>query len=132
MFMRLGIRFAVLGTVLVGVTVWHCTDRALNYAEVQGRVDSVSATCYIKGARGTLAYIDDCDQIAGLVAEGKVEASDVSRTTRVTVRYTSPADGQVHSGTFKTTSKTPDPTMVGGGVVSIYASKTDPQKIERQ
>lgn len=139
MFGRLALAGGVGVVVLVGMAV-HYTDRAFNYVEVQGRVDAVKSTCKLErtsfygvGRRREWTRDMPCDIARMLRAEDpEMKGMHLKRTSDVTLRYTSPADGQVHSGKLHLTvtdDRQPEPKA--GGVLNVMANKSRPDKIQK-
>lgn len=140
MFRGTLLHFGIIGVVAVGGGGWYYTDRALNYVEVEARIDAVDSTCHLERTkRGVVTKTrewtrdGDCDTVAAIKAETPDYADmAIERKTVVKVRYTSPADGQIHSSSYRvTTSGNPDPKLVEGGVVHVMASKTRPESIQK-
>lgn len=128
------------GVLVVGAMAVHYADRSLNYVEVQARVDNVSSECHLE--RTTNRVVSrrrewtrdmDCDLAKELRDEDPdMKGMHIKRTTKVMLRYTSPVDGQIHSGSYYVSSKddeqkAPQP----GSVVGILANTSKPDKIQR-
>lgn len=127
------------GVVLVG-TAFYYTDRALNYVEVEARIDKVESECHLERTKERVVYRKrewtrdaDCDLVASIKADTPDYADmTIKRSTKVTVRYTSPADGQVHSSSYNTSGTgTSDPALVEGGTIHIMANKSKPETIQK-
>lgn len=67
-----------------------------------------------------------------LAEDDEMKGMHLKRESTVTVRYTSPADHQVHSGSYHFSS-TDDrqPVPQAGGVIGIMAHMSNPDKIQR-
>lgn len=128
------------GVLVVGAITVHYVDRSLNYVEVQARVDSVSSECrlertknYVVSRRREWTRDMDCELAKLLRDEDpEMKGMHIKRTTKVMLRYTSPVDGQIHSGSYYVSSKddeqkAPQP----GSVVGILANTSKPDKIQR-
>jgi len=128
------------GVLIAVVMVVHYLDRAINYVEVQARVDSVSSECrlertknYVVSRRREWTRDMDCDLAKTLRDEdSEMKGMHIKRTTKVMLRYTSPVDGQIHSGSYYVSStddeqKAPQP----GSVVGILANTSKADKIQR-
>lgn len=92
----------LLGVILcfvaaAGFAAFSAVDNAINYTEVQARVERVGIVCRPSGTPTTEAV--DCAEAAP-AARGKV-----IRQVAVYVRYTSPADGKDHQGRLLTGGK---------------------------
>lgn len=123
--------------VLFGaVTAVKYADRALNYVEVQARVDKVSSECSLQrkiGHRREWTRDMDCDLAKALLDDDpEMKGMHITRTSEVTLRYTSPADGQIHTAKYSffavgDEKKGPE----AGGVITILANTSNPDKIQR-
>ena len=128
------------GLLYVGVTTVTYIDRALNYVEVQARVDNVSSTCrlerkgyWVGRRRRGMAHDMDCDFVKQLLDEvPAMKGMHYTRTSRLMVRYTSPADRQVHSGSISFSARDDEQQAPqAGSVVGILANTSSPEKIQR-
>lgn len=86
----------LIGVILLfvaaaGFAAFTAVDNAINYTEVQARVERVGLACRPKGTPTTEAV--DCTGAAPPPAAAKI-----IRQVAVYVRYTSPADGKEHQG----------------------------------
>jgi len=86
----------LIGLILVfvgaaGFSAFSAVENALNYTELQARVERVGLVCRPKGTPTTEAV--DCTGAAPPRAAAKI-----IRQVAVYVRYTSPADGKEHQG----------------------------------
>lgn len=136
-------RLVVVGgccVLFATVTAVHYADRALNYVEVQARVDAVSSEChlertsnYVVSRRREWTRDMDCDLAKALRDEDPdMKGMHLMRSSKITLRYTSPVDGQIHSGSYYMSSKDDrEPTPQAGSVVGILANTSNASKIQR-
>jgi hypothetical protein len=132
---RLGLPVMVIG---VG-SAWYYTDRAMNYVEVQARIDEVRSQChlertkeYVVARRRSWTRDADCYFVADAQASDPSWAdAKIKRETRVVVRYVSPADNQIHTSEYRYSGTGVDEPLKAGGVINIMANKTRPEAIER-
>lgn len=118
------------------VTVVNYADRALNYVEVQARVDKVSSECSLQrkvGRRREWTRDMDCDLAKMLLDEDpEMKGMHVTRISEVTLRYTSPADDQIHTAKYSFVADGDGQTgPKAGGVINILANTSKPDKIQR-
>ncbi|WP_375398391.1 hypothetical protein [uncultured Sphingomonas sp.] len=136
MFRGLIFRLGLLGVVVIGGMGFYYTDRALNYVEVQARIDDIRSQCSLErtryyGVAKRREWTDDmnCDEAEALLRDRSAYAGmTLKRKIEVFVRYTSPPDSQIHTSSYKTTGS--PGTLEKGGVVDIMANKTRPNVIE--
>lgn len=130
---------AILGVIAIGGAGYYYTDRALNYVEVEARIDGVSSEChlertkhYVVARKREWTRDGDCDLVASIKADTPdYDDMTIKRTTKVTVRYTSPADGKIHSSAYTFSGTGTDSGLTEGGAVHIMASKTQPERIQK-
>jgi hypothetical protein len=107
------------------------SDRALNYAEVDGKITSAQVDCFVKGYnhqlndKGTtnLAYMD-CSMAPLAAAHFGYSASDVQKHIKLTYSFKSPVDGSVHEAKYAENGVTEDYKV--GETVKVYANTSDP------
>jgi hypothetical protein len=89
----LGRHIVTLLTVIVGLLLWaySALDNALNYTAVKAEVVRVEDVCYTPNAATKITT--NCAE-----AQARSGGRRVTRRKAVYIRYTSPADGQVHDG----------------------------------
>jgi hypothetical protein len=123
----------LVGVVLIfvaaaGFAAFTAVDNAINYTEVQARVERVGIVCRSKGAPAEAAV--DCTR-AELAApvDGK---SKLIRQMAVYVRYTSPGDGKEHQGRLLVGGKrlTKVRTLRPGDSWTIWAHDDKPEAIK--
>ncbi len=117
--LRMGRFFVFLLALVAGLGYWAVSAavNAINYTRTTASVDLVEEACYLPGEKQDTA--GDCAR-----TESRANGRGVFHRYRVYVHYTSPADGQPHTGSVVTDLKTGE-RLSQGSRLAILASKSD-------
>jgi hypothetical protein len=116
---RMYIALAVAAVVLTAIAgkewAW-----ASSYVEVPANVVAFEQSC-AGGSRGP-GFIDCSEAFSG-----------ADRRTLLTLRYTSPADGQSHDALIRCdTAATETPSYATGQQLLVLAHRTEPERVDRR
>jgi hypothetical protein len=119
---KLGVAMIVVGTL------GYYADRSFRYTTVQAVVEDVTSGCELKtGRRRTNSSgIVDCAYAERAHSEHSY-SSKLVHISAVTVRFTSPVDNEVHTGTY--TVREENNRLSPGQSVDVLASKSRPELV---
>jgi len=124
---------------LLALFAWHQYDRNTNYVPISARVVKLEALCYLekteRGVASKTTYTTKegpCEIVELLQkSDPKFDGYHIVRNNYVEYYYTSPVDGQAHTGRHQQVKHKDGRLIAEGDELMVLAHKKNAEKTQR-